>query len=100
MSARNGSSTSRKNAVNPYQLQSVVHSMHNWNKLKRRRQMEIVKFPEHNVVYAENQPGYQPLPAFKVGDDQGSIICCWSLSWRERIKVLFTGRIWHRILTF
>jgi hypothetical protein len=62
--------------------------------------MKIIKFPEHNIVYAENQPEYMPLPAFKVGDRKGTIICCWKLSWRERFKLFMTGLIWHRIMTF
>jgi hypothetical protein len=62
--------------------------------------MKLIKFPEHNVVYAENQPPYVPLPAHKFGDSRGTIICCWKLSWRERLKVLFTGLIWHHILAF
>jgi hypothetical protein len=62
--------------------------------------MNLIKFPEVNVVYAENQPQYQPLPAYKALDTEGTIICCWKLSWQERIKVLLHGCIWHRILTF
>lgn len=60
--------------------------------------MEIVGFPEQTVVYAADQPEYQPLPAFR--DEQGRIVCCWRLSWRDRLRVLVTGRIWHQVLTF
>lgn len=62
--------------------------------------MDIVRFPEQTVVYAENQPEYRPLPAYVYSDREGRITCCWSLSWKERLKVLFSGRIWHTILTF
>lgn len=63
--------------------------------------MKIVEFPEHNKVFARDQKQYIPLPAYQwPGDSQGRITCCWSLSWRERFKLLFTGRIWHSILTF
>lgn len=62
--------------------------------------MDIVEFPEQTVIYAKDQPQYRPLPAHQVGDADGSIICCWRLTWRERLAVLFTGTIWHRILTF
>lgn len=62
--------------------------------------MDIVRFHEQTVVYAENQPEYRPLPAYQHGDREGRITCCWSLSWKERIKVLLSGRIWHTILTF
>ena len=63
--------------------------------------MKLTNFPEQTVVIAKDQPQYNPLPAYKFKDDpQGRIACCWSLSLRERIAVLFGGRIWHQILTF
>ncbi len=63
--------------------------------------MELIEFPEQSVVYAKDQPQYRPLPAYVAPrDPEGRIICCWSLTWRERLKLLFTGRIWHHILTF
>lgn len=63
--------------------------------------MTIESFKEHNTVYAKNQPEYLPLPAFKFRDDrQGRIICCWKLSWKERLAVLFSGRVWQQVLTF
>ena len=60
--------------------------------------MKISKFKEVNVTYAENQSEYHQIPVFKKED--GEIICCWELSFKERLKVLFGGKIWHRILTF
>ena len=60
--------------------------------------MEPIKFPEHNTVYAEDQPEYLPLPVFKAED--GPLVSCWKLTWRERFKVLFTGRLWLMSLTF
>ncbi len=62
--------------------------------------MKIKHFPESNITFARDQPEYQPLPAFYVGDNQGIVISCWSLSIKERIKVLFTGCIWLHVLTF
>lgn len=60
--------------------------------------MKPVPFFEQNNVYAENQPQYQPLPVHKTAD--GEVISCWRLSIFERVRVLFTGRIWFRTLTF
>ena len=60
--------------------------------------MNIVKFPECNVTYAENQPEYRPLPALKMED--GEIVTCWKPSIRERLKILFSGKIWLNVLTF
>lgn len=63
--------------------------------------MELVSFPEQTDVIAKDQPQYRPLPAHVVnGDPEGRITCCWQLSWRERLKVLWTGLIWHQVLTF
>lgn len=54
-----------------------------------------IKFPEQTHVIAEDQPEYQPLPAF-INHQQ--MITCWSLNWKERLKLLFTGKVWLRIL--
>ncbi|HLX52873.1 MAG TPA: hypothetical protein VKR58_02975 [Aquella sp.] len=52
----------------------------------------------NNVVYAENQPEYHPLPALRKAN--GRIMICWKLTWKERIKLLFTGKLYHQVLTF
>lgn len=62
--------------------------------------MDIISFPEQTTVFAENQPEYRPLPAHHFGDESGTIACCWSLTWRERLRVLLSGKIWHQVLTF
>lgn len=63
--------------------------------------METIAFPEQTVIIAENQPEYLPMPAYYLaGDPTGLVICCWSLNWKERIRMLFSGRIWHQVLTF
>ena len=62
--------------------------------------MKLIKFPEQSVVFAKDQPNYIPLPAFQHEGKVGRITCCWELTWQDRIKVLFTGKIWHSILTF
>jgi len=55
-------------------------------------------FAESNVVYAKDQPEYLPLPAHRATD--GRVTTCWRLSWRERLRVLFGGRVWLQMLTF
>lgn len=63
--------------------------------------MDIVEFPEQTLVIAKDQPQYRPMPAYRQPrDPEGRVICCWRLTWRERLKVLFSGVIWHHILTF
>lgn len=60
--------------------------------------MKIVKFKECNTVYAEDQPQYLQLPCHKTVD--GEVTSCWGLSIMERLRVLFTGKIFLRMLTF
>ena len=62
--------------------------------------MKPIKFKEQNCIYAENQPEYLPLPAFKDNKPEGKVISCWKLSFKERIKLLFTGKLWVCLLTF
>lgn len=62
---------------------------------------EIIEFPEQTVVIAKDQPPYRPLPAYRYANDpEGKIVCCWKLDFLARLKVLFTGKLWHQILTF
>lgn len=68
--------------------------------VRGRKVLQIISFPEQTDVYAEDQPEYQALPAHRFGGPEGRIACCWSLSWRERLCVLLTGRIWQQVLTF
>jgi hypothetical protein len=60
--------------------------------------MEPVEFEGQNCVYAEDQPEYLPLPAHKTSG--GTVISCWKLSLKERVKIFFTGRLWFNVLTF
>jgi hypothetical protein len=60
--------------------------------------MKPIKFKESNVTFAENQKEYLPLPAFRNND--GEVISCWKITFLERIKLLFTGKLWLSCLTF
>ena len=60
--------------------------------------MKPISFREQSCVIAENQEEYLSLPAWKSED--GVVISCWELSFIERIKLLFTGLLWLKILTF
>lgn len=62
--------------------------------------MKPIKFKEQNCTYAENQPEYLPLPAFKVKEPEGRIISCWELSIIERLRILMTGKIWVSLMSF
>lgn len=62
-----------------------------------------VEFPEQMGVLAEDQKEYLPLP-FELNDfgEYGThcFITCWRLSWWERFRLLFSGRVWLSQLTF
>jgi hypothetical protein len=60
--------------------------------------MEPIDFKERTHIIAENQPQYLPLPAFV--SEGGTVISCWKMTFRERIRVLFTGKLWLTVLTF
>lgn len=62
--------------------------------------MKPIEFAEQTVVIAKDQPQYRPLPAHEYHDQSGRIVCCWQLSWRERLRLVFTGKVWNHILTF
>jgi hypothetical protein len=63
--------------------------------------MQPIEFAGQNVVYAKDQKEYLPLPAYRVpNSDYGQTFFCWKLSPWERVKLLFTGRVWHQVLTF
>ena len=62
--------------------------------------MKPIYFKEVNIEYAKDQPEYNTLPAHKIDNERGDVITCWNLSFKERIKVLFFGKIWLNLLSF
>lgn len=62
--------------------------------------MEPIKFKHQNVVFAENQPEYKPIPALRLDTKEGEVISCWGISLRERLTILFTGKIWLSLMMF
>lgn len=60
--------------------------------------MEPIKFDECNVIFAEDQKEYNPLPAHK--SDQGIVTSCWKMTWKERVKVFFVGKVYLQLFTF
>lgn len=58
------------------------------------------QFPE--IVLAKDQPQYIPLPVARIQYQDGtiSLISCYRLTWRERIRLLSSGKLWLEQLTF
>jgi len=62
--------------------------------------MKPIDFEHRNVIFAENQPEYMSLPALKLDTHEGEVISCWDLSFKERLKILFTGKVWMSLMMF
>ncbi len=62
--------------------------------------MKPVYFEKHNKVYAKNQLPYIPLPVYEDAEQGGRVFHCWSLSFFEKIHVLFTGKVWVNVCNF
>ena len=62
--------------------------------------MKPIEFKEQDIIIAEHQDEYLNLPAHLKGDPEGTVTSCWKLTIRERIKIIFTGRVWHSLMTF
>lgn len=63
--------------------------------------MKPIEFPEHNKVIAKDQPEYQPLPVYYAKESvNGEMVSCWKLTWRERFKILWTGKMWSCLWGF
>lgn len=60
--------------------------------------MKPIDFKGTNVVYAENQPEYNPLPAFKA--ENGVMVTCWKLSQEDFEKIVETKKIYLSVMTF
>jgi hypothetical protein len=62
--------------------------------------MKPIKFPEANVEFATEQDEYLPLPAYRDESPQGQVISCWKLSFWDRVRILFIGRLWVSLMMF
>lgn len=62
--------------------------------------MKPIYFTQHNKVYAKDQKPYIPLPVYEDSEQGGRVFHCWSLTFRERVKLLFSGRLWILVLNF
>lgn len=62
--------------------------------------MQPIPFKQQAGVLAESQPQYKPLPYYMGDGPEFITISCHQLTWRERFKLLFTGKLWHRQMTW
>ncbi len=52
------------------------------------------------VIFAEHQPEYIPLPAMPLDDEFGTVVTRWRATCKERLRILLFGDIWLTMLTF
>lgn len=62
--------------------------------------MKPVNFKHQNTIFAKDQPEYHPLPALRLGGKEGEVVSCWEVSFWERVRILFTGKVWVSIMTY
>lgn len=62
--------------------------------------MKPIDFPERTHLIAEHQDEYVTLPALIDDGPRGEVVFCMGLSWKERLKILFTGKLWCSLLCF
>ena len=60
--------------------------------------MSPIEFKQQNIVFtapAGMEDKVEQLPAFR---GEGQVISCWHLSFWDRLKLLFTGRLWFSVI--
>jgi len=62
--------------------------------------MKPITFKECNSEFAKNQKQYKTLPAYYDNGKEGHVVTCWKLSFKERIRILFKGKVWMSLMTF
>lgn len=62
--------------------------------------MKPIKFPGHNIVLAEDQPEYQPLPVHRQGNAEGKCVYVWELTDEEIETLKQTKKLYLKQLTF
>lgn len=63
--------------------------------------MKPIKFKGTNCVFAENQSEYLSLPAWrKPNSPKGVIVSCWKANLWERLKILFSGKLYLSLFSF
>lgn len=62
--------------------------------------MKPIEFPEQTTIVAKDQPEYLPLPAYVDPGPRGEVVFCMGLSFKERVILLFTGKLWCSLMCF
>jgi hypothetical protein len=60
--------------------------------------IQPIDFPGRNVIFAENQPEYNPLPAIR--NEDGEVIICFGIDAVDLERIKQTKCIYLKVLTF
>jgi hypothetical protein len=52
------------------------------------------------VTFAKEQPEYQQLHVLKYAGTEGIVVACFGMTWKERWRLFWTGKIWVGIMSF
>ena len=62
--------------------------------------MKPINFEESNQTLGEDQPEYLALHVHRYSGHPSIVVSCWKMTFLERFKTLFTGKIWVNMMTF
>jgi len=62
--------------------------------------MKAIEFEECNHKFAERQDQYHTLPGHIQQEIPGEFKFCMKLEFWERVRILFTGKMWCSLLTY
>lgn len=69
-------------------------------KLRELKKQIANNTPNNTHKNTKGQPEHKSMSMHQLEDNTGTIIFCWELSFSERLKILFSGVLWHQVLTF
>ena len=62
--------------------------------------MKMIPFPECNTKFTSGEEGVKTAVGLKTKMEDGRtvVIYCWYLSFFDRLKLLFTGKVWTSMM--
>ena len=73
-------------------------SLKRLNKSAKKREKDFISVPhgpeDMRIEIAKSQEEFRTLHAVRLDTDNLSV-CCYKLSWRARLRLLLTGKLWY-----
>jgi hypothetical protein len=61
--------------------------------------MTPTNFPEASQILGPPPGMDQPVASLPIWTDDQQCVSCWRPTWRERLSVLFFGRVWVQVMS-